>query len=246
MSDDSGTGLPASLEAAWGRRSRTSPGPKPGLTLERIVETAVQLAATEGMAAVSMVRVAKELGVSTMALYRYVAAKDELVELMMDAGIGLPPTSQGNDPTGWRQGLSRWAWDYLSVLHRHTWILQVPITGPPITPNQIAWLERGLADLRDTGLTESEKLSVIMLLSGFVRNWAGLTVSTAQAGRQRATFRYGSTLSKLVDEQRFPAVSAAIAGGAIDDDQDDADAEFTFGLERILDGIHVLMRKRLT
>ncbi|MEV0386313.1 TetR/AcrR family transcriptional regulator C-terminal domain-containing protein [Nonomuraea sp. NPDC050643] len=244
MGGESGTGLPASLEAAWGVRARPNPGPKPGLSLERIVAAAVALAAAEGMAAVSMVRVAKELGVSTMALYRYVAAKDELVELMMDAGVGLPPA--GDDGGDWRAGLSRWSRDYLDVLRRQPWILQITIAGPPITPNQIAWLERGLGDLRDTGLAESEKLSVVMLLGGFVRNWAALAVSMAQAGDR--AFRYGSALSKLIDERRFPAVSAAIAGGAIDDDQSDADAdaEFTFGLGRILDGIQALMNQRRT
>ncbi|TMR95465.1 TetR/AcrR family transcriptional regulator [Nonomuraea basaltis] len=246
MSDDSGTGLPASLEAAWGVRSRSAPGPKPGLTLERIVEAAVHLASTEGMATVSMVRIAKELGVSTMALYRYVAAKDELVDLMMDAGIGPPPTDQGDDHAGWREWLTRWSWDYLAVLRRRPWLLQIPITGPPITPNQIAWLERGLTRLRGTGLAENEKLSVIMLLAGFVRNWASLTTIVHQAGDQRAKIRHGSALSKLIDHQRFPAVSAAIAAGAIDDDSDDLDAEFTFGLDRILDGIDVLARQRPT
>ncbi|MER7502157.1 TetR/AcrR family transcriptional regulator [Nonomuraea pusilla] len=241
MSDNSGTGLPASIEAAWGMRSRPGPGPKPGLTLERIVEAAVQLASTDGIAAVSMVRIAKELGVSTMALYRYVAAKDELVELMMDAGIGLPPTRQ--DDAEWRESLSRWARDYLAVLRQRPWLLQIPITGPPIMPNQIAWLECGMARLRHTRLTEKDKLSVIMLLSGFVRNWASLTASMRQAGDQRANLRYGSALSKLIDDRRFPAVRAAITAGAIDDDQDDADAEFAFGLDRILDGIDVLTRQ---
>lgn len=86
-----GTGLPASLEMAWGLRERPGKGPRPTLTLARIVEAAVSLAATEGMDAVSMGRVAKELGVSTMSLYRYVTAKEELYILMSDAGVGTPP-----------------------------------------------------------------------------------------------------------------------------------------------------------
>ncbi|MGP3959847.1 TetR/AcrR family transcriptional regulator [Nonomuraea sp. 3N208] len=241
MDEDSGTGLPASIEAAWGVRSRPGPGPRPGLSLRRIVEAAVQVASTDGLAAVSMVRVAKELGVSTMALYRYVAAKDELLDLMLDAGIGPPTTDQ--EDTDWRTGLCRWAWDYLAALRRNPWMLQIPITAPPITPNQIAWLERGLSRLHGTGITESEKISVIMLLSGFVRNWASLTVGL-QTGDQRTQIRYGTTLTKLIDEQRFPALSAAIAAGAVDDDRDDGDAEFTFGLERVLDGVDALDRRR--
>jgi AcrR family transcriptional regulator len=243
MGEDSGTGLPASIEAAWGVRSRPGSGPRPGLSLGRIVEAAVQVAAADGLTAVSMVRVAKELGVSTMALYRYVAAKDELLDLMVDAGIGPPPADQ--EDTEWRAGLRRWAWDYLAALRANPWVLQVPITDLPITPNQIAWLERGLARLYGTGITESEKLSVIMLLSGFVRSWAGLTTGL-HTSDQRTQIRYGATLAKLIDERRFPALSAALAAGAIDDDWDDADgdAEFTFGLDRVLDGVEALVLSR--
>ncbi|GAA4231350.1 TetR/AcrR family transcriptional regulator [Actinomadura meridiana] len=243
MSDGDGTGLPASIEAAWGVRGRTPPGPRPGLTLERIVAAAVEVASTDGLAAVSMVRVAKELGVSTMALYRYVAAKDELLDLMVDAATGPPPVHEQADPEQWRPGLSLWARDYLAVLRRHPWILQVPIPGPPIAPNQIAWLERGLTQLRGTGLTESEKLSVIMLLGGVVRNWASLAAGIHAAGDQRPPIHYASALARLIDVRRFPAVSAALAAGAIDDDQDDADAEFAFGLDRVLDGVDTLTRR---
>ncbi len=90
MDDESGTGLPASIEAAWGLRTRPAKGPKPGLSLERIVEAGVKVAVSEGLGAVSMSRVAAELGASTMSLYRYVAAKDELLALMMDAALGPP------------------------------------------------------------------------------------------------------------------------------------------------------------
>ena len=66
--------LPASIAAAWGLRERPHKGPKPGLSLNRIIDAAVRLAASEGLAAVSMSRVASELGASTMSLYRYVSA----------------------------------------------------------------------------------------------------------------------------------------------------------------------------
>src|SRR5215470_993531 len=99
--------LPASVAAAWGVRDRPHKGPKPGLSLERIVAAAVQVADAEGLAAVSMSRVAAELGTAPMSLYRYVAAKDELLALMFDAAYGPSPTGPGGD-AGWRAGLSRW------------------------------------------------------------------------------------------------------------------------------------------
>src|SRR5215472_7517901 len=91
MNQPDGTELPAHVAAAWGVRGRPHKGPKPGLSLDRIVAAAVHVADTEGLAAVSMSRVATELGAAPMSLYRYVAAKDELLALMVDAAYGPPP-----------------------------------------------------------------------------------------------------------------------------------------------------------
>ena len=172
MDDQSPTGLPASIEA-WGVRTRPNKGPRPALSLERIVAAAVRVATTDGLQAVSMGRVAADLGVSTMSLYRYVAAKDELLALMADLSFEAPPAARRPEET-WRDGLSRWAWSELGVYRRNPWVLRIPISGPPVTPNAMAWLERGLDCLGDTGLPEGEKLSVMLLLTGFVRSQATL------------------------------------------------------------------------
>src|SRR5258708_38184003 len=79
VTEDSGTGFPASLDVAWGLRDRPHRGPKPGLSLDRIVVAGVKVAQAEGLAAVSMSRVAAELGTGPMSLYRYVAAKEEVL-----------------------------------------------------------------------------------------------------------------------------------------------------------------------
>jgi AcrR family transcriptional regulator len=242
MSDD--TGLPASIEAAWGIRPRPNKGPKPGLSLDRIVAAAVKVAASEGLAAVSMSRVASELGASTMSLYRYVASKDELLALMVDAAIGPPPPAPPGED--WRAGLSRWAWGYHNALRRHPWVLQVPIGGPPTTPNGIAWMENGLAALAGTGLAEGEKLGVILLLSGYVRNEATLAADIAAAAAASGSgimASWSKLMRRLTDAERFPALHAALDSGALDQD-DDPDEEFEFGLERVLDGVDALVRPR--
>lgn len=241
--------LPPHLAAAWGLRERPTKGPKPGLTLERIVAAAVRLAESEGLAAVSMSRVAGELGAATMSLYRYVTAKDELLALMVDAAGGAPPEPSAPGES-WRDGLSRWAWGYLAILRRHPWILRVPITAPPLTPNQIAWMEAGLRCMRDTGLPEQAKLSTILLLSGLVRNWGTLSADIEAAARaggittDEAMNSYGRMLASLVDPVRFPALSAAIRAGALDDEGEPSDAEFTFGLDRVLDGVAALIEAK--
>lgn len=235
-------GLPASLFAAWGLRERPSRGPKPGLSLTRIVEAGVHVASTEGLPAVSMARVAQELGVSTMSLYRYVAAKDELLILMIDAALGPPPASDPQD--GWRAGLSRWAWDHHRRLSEHPWALRVPITEPPTTPNQVAWMESALSSLRNTRLAEEEKASVLLLLSGYVRNDATLTMELTAAGfiSDEAMLGYSRRLATLTDPDRFPAIHALLAAGVFDR-ADPPEKEFSFGLDRILDGIEVLIDK---
>jgi AcrR family transcriptional regulator len=250
MDERSGTGLPASLEAAWGVRGRPAKGPKPGLSLERIVEAAVRVADAEGLGAVSMSRVAADLGVSTMALYRYVAAKDELLALMVDVAGGPPPAPAAGEH--WRAGLERWARGYLAVLRRHSWILRVPIDAPPITPNQIRWLEDGLRSLGATGLEEGQKISVVLLLSGYVRNYATLSADIVAAAMEpgstarQMTISYGRILARLTDPERFPALHQVIASGAFEDDEQSPgmEDEFTFGLERVLDGVEALVRRR--
>jgi AcrR family transcriptional regulator len=243
MDEDTETGLPASIEEVWGLRRRPRKGPKPGLDLERIVAAAVKVAASEGIAAVSMSRVATELGSSAMSLYRYVAAKDELLVLMVDAAFDTPiaPAPAGE---GWRAGMARWAWTYHDALRQHPWVLRVPISGPPVTPNQTAWLEDGLRALGGTGLAEGEKLSVILLVSGYVRNEATLSADlAAAAGGAQIMPTWSQQLTRLTGAERFPALHAALASGVFDQD-DDPDDEFSFGLERLLDGIEVLARAR--
>lgn len=235
-----GPPIPASVAAAWGRRERPTRGPKPGLSLERIVQAGVAVASREGLAAVSMARVAQELGTSTMSLYRYVKAKDELLMLMVDAAVGPPPPIAPDED--WRDALSRWAWSQHERMRRHAWAVRVPIAGPPTTPNQVAWMESVLWALRDTGLAEDEKASVLLLLSGYVRNEATLAAELMAAGfiSDEQMMGYSRLLATLTDSDRFPALHALLEAGVFDR-ADPPEKEFGFGLERILDGIEALI-----
>jgi AcrR family transcriptional regulator len=242
-------GLPAHLVTAWGLRGRPTKGPKPSLSLERIVAAGVKVAKSEGLAAVSMSRVAAQLGASTMSLYRYVASKDELLALMMDAAVGPPP--DGTPPgERWREGLTRFAWAERDGLLRQPWVLRVPLSAPPMMPNQMAWLEWGLTYLRGTGLSAQRKMSVILTISNYV--WRTTTIESdliegakaAGSTVEEMAAGLGQVLAKLADPRRFPEVHAAIAEGAFDDAEVFVEDEFTFGLERILDGVEVLIRGR--
>jgi len=240
--------LPDSVAAAWGVRERPHKGPRPALSLPRIVDAAVRVADTEGLDAVSMGRVAAELGAAPMSLYRHLSSKEELLRLMVDAAWGDSPGPLAPGES-WRDGLARWAWAMRAGVRRHPWVVRIPISGLPIMPREIAWFEDALACMEGTGLTEARKASVIMLLSGYVRNLASTEADIA-AAVQASGLRpdewmasYPRMLSQLTDPQRFPALTAFIAAGVFDA-YDDPDDEFIFGLDRILDGVEVLIAGR--
>ena len=235
--------IPPSIELAWGLRRDGTRGPRRGLTLETIVDAGIEVAAAEGVGALSMARIAKRLGVGTMSLYRYVAAKDELLTLMVDTALGPPPPLP--ERGGWRAGLTAWCEALRDAYRRHTWSLRVPISGPPFGPNNVAWLDRALDSLAETRLPEQDKLSCVLLLSGFVRNDATLTADFAAAAAADGELvmpGYGTLLAEITSADEFPSLHRAIASGALDD-EDDPDVEYRFGRARILDGIAELVSR---
>jgi len=143
--------------------------------------------------------------------------------------------------------LSRWAWALRAGTRRHPWVVRIPINGLPVMPYEVAWFEDALACLHDTGLTEARKGSVIMLLAGYVRNQAATEADIAAAigasGLEPSEWMagYPQMLRQLADPRRFPALAAFIAAGVFDT-ADDPDDEFTFGLDRILEGVDALVR----
>ena len=240
-------GLPASLARAWGIGSRPVKGPRPGLTLARIVDAAVTVAATEGVPAVSMSRIAAELGSAPMSLYRYVTAKDELLALMVDAAFAATPAK--TRPRGWRRALSGWARAHLAVLRSNPWVLRIPLSGPPMLPNQMVWFERGIACFTGTRLGPREQISALLLVNGFVRNEALQALELEEAARsggdasQQGMTAYGSLLRELVDGKAFPELTRLMDTGVFEGEEA-PDAQFEFGLARILDGIGAAMPAR--
>jgi AcrR family transcriptional regulator len=233
--------IPPSIELAWGLRRDGTRGPRRGLTLEAIVAAGIEVAAADGVGALSMARIAKQLGVGTMSLYRYVAAKDELLTLMVDSALGPPPPLP--ERGGWHAGLTAWCDALRDTYRRDAWTLRVPISAPPLGPNNVAWLDRALASLAETGLSEQDKLSCVLVLSGFVRNDATLTADfAAVADGELVMPGYGTLLAEISSADEFPSLHRAIASGALDD-EDDPDLEYRFGLARILDGIAELIAR---
>jgi AcrR family transcriptional regulator len=247
MTED--TGLPASFEMAWGVRDRPTKGPKRGLSLEQIVDAGIRVANAEGIDGVSMSRVAKELGTSAMSLYRYVAAKSELLVLMVDGAFDQFDLAEPTEGT-WRERLHAWSEMELAAYRQFPWIVRIPVSGAPIMPNQIRFMEWGLRTLGGTKLHEHEKLSVILLITSFIRSFALLSGDIAAAVESgepmaRATASFGALIKQLTAPAEFPALHAVVDSGTFDEEEGELlDYDFHFGLDRILDGVASLIARR--
>src|ERR1041384_3688436 len=128
-------------------------GRKPTIDAADITRAAIAVADAEGLAAVSMARVAKEMGNATMALYRHVKSKDELLALMWDAAMEEPPPLPDGE---WRDRLGVWARALLRAIRRRPGFLRIPISGPPVGPGNLAWLDSALTALGGTPLQPGE------------------------------------------------------------------------------------------
>jgi AcrR family transcriptional regulator len=226
---------PPGLDRLWSSEE-PSKGRRGGLNLEKVVTAAVELADAEGLDAVSMARVAKALGFTTMSLYRHVRSKEELLVLMMDRVMVMPPPAPY---ASWREGLAGWAWDLLRMVREHPWVHYVRISPPPATPSSVDLMERGLAPLAGTPLAEQDKAHLILMINGYVFWTARLETELAPGTGDPETdplVAYITVMHSLVDD-RWPAVRRAVDAGVFDDAEDTRDADFQFGLERILDGI---------
>jgi AcrR family transcriptional regulator len=225
------------VEFLWGERARPTRGPKPAMTLERIAEAAIAIADTEGLAAVSMQRVAAELGFTKMSLYRYLPGKAELVALMLERAIGEAPALATTD---WRTALSEWTGLLLDAYVRHPWAAEATGGTRPVGPNEMSWMERALAALPAAGLAGTERLDAVAVLAGHAR------VSAALVASQQREADFGAAIGAVLREHadRFPAVAAAMADGAGGGAAGGQEQSFAFGLARVLDGLQVLIDQR--
>ncbi|WP_296151350.1 MULTISPECIES: TetR/AcrR family transcriptional regulator [unclassified Pseudonocardia] len=237
------------VELLWGLRDTPRRGPRPTLTVDEIVRAAVDIADTDGLAAVSMARVAERLGNAPMALYRHVRSKSELLTLMADAAMDTPPPPA--DGTGWRPALTAWARGIITMFRAHPWAATLPLTGPPVGPRNLAWFDAALAALDDTGLAPALKVGVVMGLITYVQGEIRLTAELAAAftdNPEAFGARYGAALARVVDPRTLPALAAVVAAGVFDEAATDfgADvaADFDFGLECFLDGVAVTIERR--
>ncbi|MGW9309708.1 TetR/AcrR family transcriptional regulator [Saccharomonospora azurea] len=254
MPKDANDPLRRRVALLWKTAAEPSRGPRPTLSLDRIAEAGARIADAEGLEAVSMQRVARELGYSTMSLYRHVPGKEQLVEVMMDSCAGTPPAADADDDEAdWRQEIETWVRALWDTYVRHPWMLRVPIGAPPIGPGQLAWFEAALRPLSRAGLREENLVSVVVFLLGAVRQFAAMSSDLAEArarGQVSATEAeadYEAALRDVVSAERFPMLAQLVHDGTFQPTGrpdsgmlDDLD----FGVQRVLDGLESYLRRQ--
>ncbi|WP_067479920.1 TetR/AcrR family transcriptional regulator [Nocardia amamiensis] len=234
--------LPEELVRLWRLGRGSHRGRPAGLDVDRVVHTAIQLADRAGLAAATLPKIADELGVTAMSLYRHIGSKEELLVLMGDAATGTP-RYPFRDDADWLAALHDWALALRAVYHSHPWLIQLPISGPPRGPNAIAWIDAGLRALRETTLDPGAKVNVLTVVSGYVRQ-ADLLHRQLEQGRAasglteaQTNAAYGRELARLIDPERFPHAAELVASGLFEVPPPTVTDDFTFGLELVLDGV---------
>ena len=229
--------------------ARPAPGSRrPAYTREQIAQTAIAIADAEGFEAVSMRRIAGELGAGTMTLYHYVGGKDELVALVSDAIMSEIIVPEDELPDGWREGLAEIARRTVEIFRRHPWIVEHMGEGDPsaMGPSVLRHVEQTFAVTARTGLDVEKQAELSSIVDDYVfghamraYHHAGFGSETDPQERLDAMAAY---LTEQLAEGEFPhlyaiagddpAAGFARIGHLTGDEQ-----RFERGLQRLLDGL---------
>ena len=173
------------------------------ISRDAIVTAAVGLLDREGLAALSMRRLAEELGTGAASLYWHVGSKDGLLDLVMDEVIGEGKVPDP-DPGRWQEQLKQVARDQRAASLRHPWLVRVSIGRIPMGPNALRYTERILAILRAGGLPPHLAVQGYLLLiatvNGFTIDETG--VDDATGATANVPLRDPDTLQQAADQAR--------------------------------------------
>lgn len=250
--DRSSAGDPArTLSLLWrdpGAASRR--GPERRLSLDAVVAAATRLADQEGLDAVTMRRLAQVLEVAAMTLYTYIPGRAELLDLMLDAVYAeMPRTDTSGQP--WRARLTAVAAENRALFDAHPWAAHVSTLRPPLGPGLMAKYEHELAALDGLGLDDVVLDDSLTHLLSFVQA-AARAIADAASARQDSAMddeqwwaANAPLLARVLDERAYPrATRIGTAAGTARGSAHDPDHAYRFGLQRVLDGLAVLVDGR--
>lgn len=242
MSEEQHDGVSRLVAMAWGVATAPQRGPRRELSHERIVEAAIAIADAEGLAAVTMQRVAKTFGFTTMALYRYVASKDDLHQLMLDAVVGDDWAIEDED---WRTGLEQWARTIAAGYARHPWALDLPLSSETLLmPGQVHAVDQGMRALRTLAAPPEAKLGVLMAAAVQVRGFAALGRDVTSGGGGAVAEPTRRLLREIVAQGRFPDARAVIDSGLFFGEagpESDGDDDLGVALDLLMPGIEAVL-----
>ncbi|MFI1991128.1 TetR/AcrR family transcriptional regulator [Actinoplanes sp. NPDC020271] len=239
----------AELNSVWAHPPRATRGDQPTLSREQIVRAAIELLDAEGSAGLSMRRLGTKLGSGTTSVYWYVANKDDLLELAVDEVLGEIYVPEPGD-TDWRVGASILANGMRTALLRHPWVLGQLGTRPTLGPNAMRMGDRTVALLTAAGFTGVE-----VSYAGSLLHAHALGAATTESALTAAAARSGLRPSEMA-EQIAPLVEQIgddyphydrwrrLNGVAGPDPDHVMEQSFTFGLERLLDGLSLWLDQR--
>lgn len=241
--------LARNIYLLWGHHP--APG-RTGLRVDTIVDAGISIADADGLGAVSMRRVADQLGVGTMSLYGHVPTKTDLVDLMVDTVYGemYDDVDEARGAGDWRAALTLVARRNWELYRRHAWMLDLPTDRPVLGPHSSRKYETEIRPLDGIGLTDLEMDGALTLVLSHV-------ASTARAGRSGWT----ATDAGMSDAQWWAVVAPVLDQVMVDEDlhvagrvgttvgehynaaSADSETALAFGLETILDGIQARIER---
>ncbi|MEV7128099.1 TetR/AcrR family transcriptional regulator C-terminal domain-containing protein [Streptomyces sp. NPDC093260] len=203
--------------------------PRPrSLTPEQLASAALAVIDRDGLAGLSMRAVAKELGVSTMGLYRYVTDRDELERLVVERVLGAVDTEPPEPGAPWRERVTVLAGRLRATVGAHPEVVPLTVTHRHHSLGVLRWSETVLAVLTEAGLEGERRVVVLRALLGYV-------IGAIQLEHLGPLSGPGTTALAALPVAEFPLMAAT----ARDARTVDADREFLGGLALLLDGIAV-------
>jgi AcrR family transcriptional regulator len=230
----------------WEDRSRSTRGPKAAYTPDDVVRAAMKIADVEGgLAAVTMQAVSAQLGLTTMAVYRYFPNKEALYDAIVDAGMGLPP-KPSDPPDEWRAEVTRWANAKRDMMCARPWLAELPFVAAPHGPNWLAWLEGLAAPLYRAGFRGELLGQMLSIVDGYTRGASDTSISLARAraqgiSEQQWATAVGADLGRAIGDPRYPAFASILTAPPQGRPRNMHEG-FNFGLQRVLDGIALHLR----
>jgi AcrR family transcriptional regulator len=202
-----------------------------GLTLERITEVALQVVDQDGLDALTVRRLADELGTGSASLYRHIASREELLVLLVDHVLGEIRLRPGED-----HGRPMVVWlaaELRRVLMAHSNLLPALAASPLLGPNALLGAEAGLMHLLEAGFEPAVAVPAYLALIDYVLGTVYFDTSRAGRGPEPGCNPGPVELFEALPAEGFPTLrsnEAEMMGAQVDE-------VFHFGLTTFLDGL---------